>query len=160
MVRSMLGCGNMKNCPEAGRIRRFAALPAIERRLLLRAAVVVGCARLAVWALPFRWICGWVRGPRAASRRIAELPVDRLAWAVQVAARRIPGASCLVQALALQWVLARAGQGAIIHVGVANHGADAFESHAWLEHCGKILVGGDGSPDRYAPILKLPADAR
>jgi hypothetical protein len=78
--------------------------------------------------------------------------VKRLAWAVQAAARRIPGASCLTQALALQYVLGRAGETTKLHIGVAKDSARGFEAHAWLEHRGAILVGDNGELERYAPI--------
>jgi len=128
-------------------------------RLLLQAAIVVAAARLALWFLPFRWLHARVDAHRPSLPGRGEVTASRWAWAVQAAARRIPGASCLTQALALQWLLAREGQGARISVGVAKDGVAGFESHAWVESGGKILLGGDESLDRYATILKLPAGA-
>ena len=144
----------------AGQCRRLAALPMAERRRLLHAAIAVAALRFALWVLPFRWACSLVEARNPELRAFDEVPASRWAWAVRVAARRIPGASCLTQALALQWLLARAGQCARIHVGVAKQGARGFEAHAWLESRGEILIGDDEPLDRFAPILILPANAR
>jgi len=67
----------------------------------------------------------------------------------------IPGASCLTQALALQRLLARAGRGADLRIGVAKDGASGLASHAWLEREGEILIGDNGELDRYSPMLSL-----
>jgi hypothetical protein len=142
------------------RVRQFAELTPPERRLLLRATVLVAGVRLALWTMPFRWV-RFVLGIRPAiSPSLEAIRVKRLAWAVQAAARRIPGASCLTQALALQYLLARAGESAEVHIGVAKDDARGFEAHAWLEHRGAILVGDNGELDRYAPILAVSGEER
>jgi hypothetical protein len=143
-------------------IRRFVTLPEQERMLLLLAALVVAIVRLALWTLPFRSV------RRRASRRspvsreqrgflgsfVRGLAPERLAWSIQTAACRIPGASCLTQALALQWLLSRAGYRANVHIGVGKDVERGFEAHAWLEHEGEILIGG-AQAVRYEPIATL-----
>lgn len=139
--------------------RRLAALSPHERRCLLRAAIVVPTVRLALLVLPFRWVRERVDVQELGPQPPRRIPARHWAWAVRVVALRIPGASCLTQALALHWLLARAGQSARIHLGVAKHVGGGFEAHAWLESGGEILIGDDKSLERFAPILKLPADA-
>jgi hypothetical protein len=151
------------------RIRQFAALPTEERWLLLRAAVLVAAVRLALWRLPFHFVRQYFAAPRRISPGLAGIRVKRLAWAVQAAARRIPAASCLTQALALRHLLARAGKDSVVRIGVSlDRGGDAagrFESHAWLEHRGQIILGGEvldngqgngGGLERYTPMLAFP----
>src|SRR5579862_4304800 len=146
------------------RVRQFAELTPQERGLLLRAVALVAGVRLALWTMPFRWVrfaLGTKPGAgRAVSPDLEAIRVKRLAWAVQAAARRIPGASCLTQALALQHLLARAGESAEVHIGVARDSARGFEAHAWLEHRGAILVGDNGELERYAPILAVSGEER
>jgi len=149
----------MGTCISVEQFRRFAALPGSDRLRLLQAALVVAAVRLALWVLPFRWVCARVDARKAVLPRTGAAPAGRWAWAVRVASRRIPGASCLTQALALQWLLARAGQSARIHIGVAKQGARGFEAHAWLESGGEILIGDDRPLEGFMPILTLPADA-
>ena len=47
-----------------------------------------------------------------------DLPVSRLEWAVRAAGRRVPMASCLTQALALQFLLGRSGHFSEVLIGV------------------------------------------
>jgi len=136
----------------------FSFITAEKYRLLLQAAIVVAAARLALWFLPFRWLCARVDARRLSSPRPGDVTAGRWTWAVQAAARRIPGASCLTQALALQWLLAREGHSTSISVGVAKDGVAGFEAHAWVESGGQILIGGNEPLDRYMPILRLPAE--
>ena len=142
------------------RLRQFAALPTGERSLLLGSLAVVAGARLALWMLPFqilRRLMDRFAVPRLAVHRDARqaFSVKRMAWSIQAAARRVPYASCLTQALALHWRLARAGQKSVVCIGVAKGETERLDAHAWLEHEGRILVGDDGQLARYAPIARL-----
>ena len=141
----------------SGRIRQFVELTSRERSLLWRAAALVAAVRLGLWLMPFRALCTLLR--RLARRRLSpefsSVPVRRLAWAVQAVSRRVPDASCLTQALALQCLLARAGHESSIHIGVAKDAGRSFESHAWVECRGEILAGDNGALERYTPILVL-----
>jgi hypothetical protein len=141
-----------------GKIGRFVALPAAEQWLLLRAALVVACVRGALWRFPFRRVCAWAGGEPHKQRRLEGQSVERMAWAVQVVSQRIPRASCLTQALALQWLLRRAGQGSALRIGVAKDAEHGFEAHAWLEHQGLVLLGQPEDEDRFVPILASPAE--
>src|ERR1700687_1654448 len=126
-------------------IRQFTELPAIERKLLLRAFVLVAPVRLALWTIPFRFARRVVLSSTVVlSPALPIIPVRRMSWAIQAAARRIPGASCLTQALALHRLLARAGHSADLRIGVAKDASSGFASHAWLEHEGEILIGDNG----------------
>jgi hypothetical protein len=137
------------------RIRQFAKLTPPERLLLLRAVVLVAAVRVALWTMPFRSVRKLLGKRPAVSVKLAAIPVKRLSWAVQAAARRIPGASCLTQALAVQHLLARAGHWAELHIGVAKDAARGFQSHAWVEYRGQILLGDNGELEHYSPILAL-----
>ncbi len=140
------------------RIRQFGALSARKRRLLLRAVALVAAVRIALWTLPFRWV-RLVAGRRpAVTPDLATFHVEHLAWAVQAAGRRIPGASCLTQAISLQYLMTLAGHDAEVHIGVAKDATRGFEAHAWLKHRGAVLLGDDGDLGRYAPMLALSSE--
>lgn len=139
-------------------IRQFTELPARERKLLLRAFALVAVVRIALWTVPFRFAHRLLTRRSTVSPALATISVKRLSWAVQAAAKRIPGASCLTQALALHRLLARAGHSADLRIGVAKDGARGLASHAWLEHKGEILIGDNGELDRYSPILALSSE--
>jgi hypothetical protein len=64
-----------------------------------------------------------------------------LGRAVESAARYVPGALCVAQALAGQVMLARRGSPSTIHFGFLRSKAGAVEGHAWLEVDGAVVVG-------------------
>ena len=141
------------------RIRKLLNLKPPERRLLVRATLLLAAIRIALWTLPFAYVCRRFNRRQPAAPDLAAFPVKRLAWAVEVAARRIPRASCLTQALVLQCLLGRAGRESCVHIGVAKKTTGRFESHAWVECGGEILIGDNGELERYSPILVLSAQS-
>ena len=141
-----------------GIIGKFLGLNPDDRRLLLRAFAAVGNA----------WICVRLRPPSAVLRKMsAEIPLPsghqrqtspRIAWAVTVAARYIPGSKCLVQALAGRKLLATYGILSAIHIGVAKDSKNWLNAHAWVEAEGKTVIGGDISS--YAPLIGASQEYR
>ena len=118
---------------------RVRSLSSSDWRLLIETTMVVIAARVALS------LTG-VRGARPTVRHLAGFTgasdTARMPWAVACVSRRIPGASCLTQALALQAMLARAGRACRIEVGVARE--DEFEAHAWVVCGTEIVLGGQG----------------
>jgi hypothetical protein len=79
----------------------------------------------------------------------------RIVWAVQVASRRIPGASCLTQALAARVLLAKCGIASQLRIGIARGEQGDFQAHAWLETAdGRAVIGGVAL-ERYARLPSL-----
>lgn len=139
-------------------LARFAGLPPARRSLLLRTGLVVALVRLGLGVLPFRRLerhlttlgqrlpRPWGRAPRP----------DEVGWAVALASRAVPGASCLPQALAAQWLLTRHGYATRLHIGFARterEGA-AIAGHAWLECEGQVVCGG-GPLERFTVVTTL-----
>lgn len=141
----------------AHRLRQLADLPLAERHALAQALLCVLIIRIGLWTLPFVSVSAFAARAAALDSRLASVRPNRLAWAVDAAARRVPAASCLTRALVMQMLLTRAGRRAEVVVGVRRDGAKGFESHAWLRHDGQILVGDTGDLDRFAPLLSLSA---
>ncbi len=135
------------------RVRRFLALPAADRLLLVRALGWVGLARAALWFVPFTRLRTAADRLRASGLRRGTDPA-RVAWAVRTAARAVPEATCLSQALAADAMLRRAGRTPTLRIGVAKDG-DALEAHAWLELDGAVLLG-DHDLHRYTPLESRP----
>jgi hypothetical protein len=122
-------------------VATFIALPGTDRLLLLRAVAALMLVRLGLRVLSVERLRAW-----AARRGSGRVPADRLAWAVRIARRRLPGTSCLAAALALQRMLSADGHESELHIGVARTGGD-FAAHAWLTHDGEILVGEEEHED-------------
>jgi hypothetical protein len=129
------------------RLRRFGELSCGEQLLLLRALFVVAVARVALWVCPL-----------ATARRVAATTargrkthaVEQLAWAITVASRYVPGATCLTKALAIHALLTYSGHPARVEIGVAKD--SGFEAHAWVVCAGKVVLGA-AEAERYRPIV-------
>jgi len=119
-----------------------------ERRLLLVGGVVVACVRILLWILPFRRLVRLVERTALRSARVApiRLPEDTnitLAWGVTTAARYVPRATCLTQALAAQWLFAWFGHPTQLRIGISKGNGKLLRAHAWLESEGRVVVGGE-----------------
>lgn len=133
-------------------LKRFVRLSPPERALLLQAAILIVSVRLALRFLSVERLqtlaCHWAGN--------AGTPVtsERIVWAVEAAARKIPASTCLSKALAAQALLARHGHTSDLMIGVAKDGASGLEAHAWITCQDKILMGGPET-GRYTPLLNL-----
>ena len=76
---------------------------------------------------------------------------DRIGWAVGSAARFVPDATCLPQALAAEAILRRRGHPADLRLGVTRE-AGTVQAHAWVVSYGRVVVG-DGDLERFAPLV-------
>ena len=127
-------------------LRTLLKLTKAERRLLATALPLVVVLRIALWVLPsptiLRMVRGLGRGRPGAPSLIAE-PTS-VTWAVEAASRRVPGATCLTQALAAQLLLRRHGFDSQLRLGVARDIGGEFRAHAWLERQGRIVLGERG----------------
>ncbi len=121
-------------------LRSFLILSPAERALTLRSLVVVSAFRLGLTFTTYNKLRNHIPTPRK-----GYAPDDTLrlvARAVMRAARWVPRASCLTQALSAQYLLARSGYASEIRIGVAADQEARFKAHAWLLSDGKIVVGG------------------
>jgi hypothetical protein len=126
-------------------LARVLALSPIQRSMLRHAFPVVLGVRIALWLVPVRRILGYAAARAASAGRTsprADLPLATTAWSVRVVSRRIPGASCLTQAIAGQILLARQGISSVLHLGVARSPEEGMRAHAWLDCQGQTVLGG------------------
>src|SRR5260370_41243803 len=139
----------------APRFASFSQIPLSHQRRLMRAALPVVRAKLAIRTLR-------LPAARAAVARLERLgwivtptPVDRIVWAVEAAGRAIPGMkNCLVQAVAAEAMLVRAGHPCEFRIGAAKNGPRLI-AHAWLESGGRVLIG-EILLVRYNPLVAPP----
>ncbi|MBP1804835.1 lasso peptide biosynthesis B2 protein [Rubellimicrobium aerolatum] len=128
-----------------GTIRRLGPLAWAD---LLRAALELGAARMLLRRRSCRDLIRMTRA-RTPAQPIPETRatrvVERVAFAVPRVAARVPWrADCLVQALAAQSWLTRAGVESELRIGARQEDATGFEAHAWLT-CGPRVVTGGGA---------------
>ena len=128
--------------------RSTAVLVRLEARLCL------GLAHLCVRVLPTRiWRGRAVTRPHPATVQLTERQLERS----RVVAAQVRNASarctCLVRALAAQWMLWLRGIPSTLWLGARIHD-DALDAHAWLQ-CGERVVLGERS--ELAPLCGFSA---
>ena len=127
-----------------------------ERLLFVEAWKIVALTRLMLWVFPLEK----VRKKISRRKTFARLqPLESTTWAVCAASHRIPRATCLVQAIALQTLLQEQGISTYLVIGVTMGQEDNFQSHAWVEHEGRILIGASGSGD-FQQVLRLESQTK
>jgi hypothetical protein len=131
------------------RLKQFASLDRHDRVLLLRSLLLVVAIRAGLCLLPFRMVHRLTAS--VGKRAVPILPLGRYVWAVRAVCRRVPGATCLTQALAGQVLLTQAGYNSRIEIGVTRDDQRRFRAHAWVV-CGDQIVIGGGEADRYVPL--------
>ena len=146
------------------RLRKFMRLPAAERRLLMKAILLLCAVKVGLGLLPFQTL-------RRLLANLAVLPVglrdvedprsiERTVWAVELAGRLVPRAStCLTQALTAQVLLLRRGHPALVHIGTVKGERGEFQAHAWVESGGEVLIGGH-ELELYSPLAILEGERR
>lgn len=140
------------------RLRKLWASP-----LRFKALLAEAFARL--WALTaFRFLplpgrAQWLmRVHQVSQPRRADTSFEEICRAVDVAARFVPGATCLVKAQAGSAMLNRFGYAAEIKIGVAKQSAD-LKAHAWVEYEGRVVVGS--TENQYVELSKnIPASRK
>lgn len=141
-------------------LRKWYRLNPSDRALLLRAYLLTWAVRIALWTLPFRALRQWLLSEDETDGAAAAAPyggeaevVERVTWAVRAAARRVPSATCLSQALVARRLLRHRGCPTRLCIGVTRaREGEAFRSHAWLESGGNVLLGDLQDLNRYVPI--------
>ena len=146
-----------------GAYRRYVALSAADRRLVREAALLMAVVRICLGRrslLDVRRFLSWctTRWPHADPPGPAA--ALRIQWAVAAAGRRMPGGTCLVQALTADALLQRRRLPSevclVVRKGAA--GETPFEAHAWVVSHGVVITGGqDGSRFFLLSRLESPA---
>jgi hypothetical protein len=138
------------------RWRRFVALPASDRRLLVEAALLLLRARVQLAILPFSKVVVTHPGQTPYGSLCGVEQIPRVGWAVETAARFSPlTLTCLPQALAAWWMLQARGHPARLIYGVSNDGKTGFSAHAWVEVDGIPVVGGAAARG-YTVLTSFP----
>ena len=141
-----------------GVLGKFLKLSSDDRWLTLRAFAAVSRAWLTVRLLPGSAVLENISAKIPLPPRHQPQTTERIAWAVTVVARYIPGSKCLVQAIAGRQLLASYGFLSEIHIGAAKDSRNWLSAHAWVEVEGKTVIGGDTTA--YAPLIGASQEYR
>lgn len=139
----------------ARKLAKARALTGAEWGFLIRGFLLLPAVALGMRVLPFHRVVVLLRGNGNAAGK-ASIDPDRAAYLVEVASRlQLRKPTCLQKALVLYGLLRRQGVEADLVIG-AKKAEEKLAAHAWLEHQGRIILGGNGAGP-YAPLLSLDA---
>ena len=131
------------------RLRKLYRLSWADCPLLIEALLWLGLVRLAILALPFRWIAPHL-GQYMAESALTGIPeqsnrLRRIAWAITAVSRHtLWESACLAQAIAGKMMLRRRGLQSTLYLGVARDEDEGLNTHAWLRSGDLILTGVPG----------------
>ena len=137
-------------------LQKFVELDGSKKRLLLRAVLWLGYARILLTKSSFRDLSTKLSKNAAEQTGDAdERHLQDLSWAIAVAANNIPWRSdCFPQSIAAALMLRRAGHSSTIHFGVSKVTDVELAGHAWLT-CGESVVTGANGMERYTEVHQL-----
>jgi len=143
------------------KIRRVARLTLSDWRYLATASAELLAARIRFSTLSPETILRELKDqssrlPHERTNRRAAIDVERVSWAITLAARYVPWRSdCLIQVMAADRWLRKHNLCADFHLGVAKDERGGLRAHAWLRY-GDFTVTG-GRYDEFAPLIGPPA---
>ena len=144
---------SLRGAPAKWRRRTHA-----ERLLLMEAFFLLGVARLAVLALPFKYLAvslGRHMNEMDAPVSVPDLNLARkVGQAIRSAAGYTPWESvCLAQAVAAQWMLKRRHIAGTLYLGVAKDETkpEKLAAHAWLR-CGTMILTGETGHRQFTVV--------
>ena len=140
------------------KIRRAAQLTLSDWRYLTKASAELLAARIRFSTLSPETILRELqdqssRLPHERTNRRAAIDVERVSWAITLAARYVPWRSdCLIQVMAADRWLRQHDLCADFHLGVAKDARGDLRAHAWLRY-GNLTVTG-GRYDEFSPLIE------
>ena len=144
--------------PLTRKIKRAAQLTLADWRYLTIATAELLAARIRLSAVATEKILRELQAPLLVPIRQPKSPlsnndVERLSWAIVVAAQHVPWRSdCLIRTIAADRWLRRHHLQPNFYLGVAIDEQGVFAAHAWLRY-GDISVTG-GRYDQYAKLIE------
>ena len=138
-----------------GRLIKFYRLTRAQRSLLVRAVCLLAAIRIALALVPLRALrdaLAWRWRTTSVVPRPAAPTLQQIIWAIQSAARLVPGATCLVQGLTALRLGISAGYPVTMNIGTTKEVNGALKAHAWVEHQGQVILGA-AEGINYTPLL-------
>lgn len=135
-----------------------------EAMALIEATIFVALAAPIIRLLPFRTIAAAASrgspGSPGRQRDVAAVAavIERVAWAVDRTAKRLPTRSlCFERGLAAHAMLRRRGVDSTLVYGVSpGTSAEGLNAHVWV-HVDGVEVTGGGEAPAFAPLVSFPA---
>ena len=140
------------------KLRRAFELSASDWFLILRAAFWFAVVELGLCAFQFRALIDFLHQKSPLDERTfsqESSTAQRAAYCVELVSRLHPlDPTCLKKALVLYALLTRRGFDVRLFIGAAKTKGSELDYHAWLEHQGQVILGGQGQ-ERYATLCSF-----
>ena len=137
-----------------GTLRKFLALPAPDRTLVLQALVAVVNSSIVVHLFPSSYVTSSLRRKQWTLGTSPRYSVEQIVWSVAAVSNRVPGSSCLVRAIALSRLMFANGHECRIDIGVKKSPEGKLAAHAWVQHEGQVILGGEA--EEFKVIASFP----
>jgi hypothetical protein len=138
------------------KIRRAAQLSRSDWRYLTIAILELLAARIRLSAVAAEKILRELQAPLSARHQtspLAKIDVERLSWAIAVAASHVSWRSdCLIKTIAADRWLRRHHLQPDFYLGVTKDEKGVFAAHVWLRY-GDLTVTG-GKYDQYSKLIE------
>jgi len=136
-------------------LRKFHRLPKREKHLFFRAVFMLFYYRIRLKTTSlqtlFTSVCNRSQKIQLYKKDQSITP-ERIGRLISRAARFVPYATCLSQALVGKILFAENGYTTEFHIGVCKDTAAGFEAHAWLSLDEKIILGYHPDLSRYKEL--------
>lgn len=143
------------------RLRRAFELSASDWWVILQAAFWFAVVEFGLRVFEFRALVDLLHQESSLDHRVSRRQskgAQRAAYCVELVSRLYPlNPTCLKKALVLYALLTRRGLDVQVFIGAAKTDTDKgreLNCHAWLEHQGHVILGGQGH-ESYAPLCSL-----
>jgi hypothetical protein len=140
------------------RIYKFLRLPFQDQRLFLKSFCVLIAIRVGLSVLAFqtlRFLLASLTPSVSDFPQTNTTAMLKVSRTVEIISRYVPAMTCLTQALATHFLLARSGQASALRIGVAKSQEGKFQAHAWVESQGRIIIGKLPDLRRYSVLPPL-----
>jgi hypothetical protein len=144
------------------KVKRALCLTSSDWGYLTRATVELIAARVRLFTEATDRVLQELQAPLSTISQkqgssLATIDVDRLSWAIAVAAKHVPWRSdCLIQVVAAHRWMRRYHLRPDFYLGVTKADDGVFAAHAWLRY-GDLTVTG-GNYDRFSVLIEPAAD--
>ncbi len=132
-------------------LRKISQLNPQEATILAKVLLHLIIFKVALLLLPFEYFKSffkWISAFKNSKKNTTEYNHLVIKFTQSLGARLPLGFTCLPQAIAVKYLL-RSDKKIVLKIGIIKNNT-IFQSHAWLEKDGKILVGE--SSENYIPI--------
>ena len=105
---------------------------------------LVAAVRTGLAIFPVKTVRGWLIGlAKRYPLEAGEFSIERTAYMIGlISVKLLRDGPCLTQALAMQFMLERAGLPAVLKMGVMKTAGGRLAAHAWIESEGEVIIGG------------------